>query len=97
MSVTNSDNWTWEDFEYLYQHYHNTSAKEIAEHLNRTENCIHVVAAKIGIVTSAPYSEEELKLAKEYGDVLGSSLCFLLPKRGIPAMEDLIKCANAST
>lgn len=92
-----SENWTWEDYEYLYQNYHNTPARDIAKHLNRTENCIHVVAAKIGIVTAAPYTDEEIALAKAYGDVLGGSLCFLLPKRGIPAVEDLITCANAST
>lgn len=86
--------YTYEEYDYIYNHYNTDGATAVAEQLDRSVPSIENKAAKLGLVNKGVFTTNELQLAKKYGSTLGDAMIFLLPERTVPEIREMIACAN---
>ena len=86
--------YTYEEYDYIYNHYNTDGAAAVAEQLDRSVPSIENKAAKLGLVNKGVFTANELQLAKKYGNTLGDAMVFLLPERTVPEIREMIACAN---
>lgn len=82
--------WTWEDYDTLRNKYPDmgrdiqqlfpdVSMENILKRVERLNTHLHT-----------PYTDEEKRIAKEYGPALGTALIFLIPGRTLGEITELL-------
>lgn len=92
--MESSTNWTLNELCTVYTDYPKQGPLDVASKLGRTVSGVVEKAQCLGVEYNKKFTEEEIKLAQNYGATLGSALLFLLPKRSIPEIGELITCAK---
>lgn len=93
--MSNKD-WTWDDYEYLYNNYNIIPTQEIAEHLDRSVSSVTSHAEKLGLLPISSFDKKDISCAARYGSQLGTALVFLLPRYSTAKMEELLRCVNGT-
>lgn len=76
-----SRTWTWSDYDTLRKEYPLSGVNIVERFPDVPMATIQTRALRVDAVTTRPFSVEEQRLAKDYADVLGAALIFLMPER----------------
>lgn len=87
-----SQNWTWSDYDILRKGYPKHREEVYAKLKDRSAETIDAKAARLNVDHDNNLREEENKLLKEYGDVLGAAVVFLVPDRTVYEVKDALQC-----
>ncbi len=84
--------WTWNDYDMLRKLYPEYGI-DTNSHIGKggAKNIISR-ANKLGVTFDVPFTDEEVKLAKDYGSALNKALMFFMPNRTPYEVEALLKC-----
>lgn len=86
--------WTWDEYNIIRNKYP-FEATDIAKDLpERSVRQIRDKAEQLNTFVKQPFTAEELKLAKNYGQSLGSALMFLMPNRAPVEVKELLGCVS---
>lgn len=91
-----SQNWTWDDYDYIYNNFACGDSDEIAQHLGRSILNIEAKAQKLNVSKCKEPTTEEIQMYHNYKKVLGNALIFLMPDRSIPELGVIAECVNPS-
>lgn len=92
--TTHGNQWSFEDYDYLYKHFAVNGVVSCAKELQRSETAVTSKSMKLGLSSQSPYTAQELNFANSYGKVLGGALMFLMPNRTSGECKELIECKN---
>ena len=85
-------NWTWADYDIVRKNF--PSKGECTADLlqDRTLSALLNKASRLGVKYCPNLLEEEKELINLYGDVLGSAVVFLMPKRTVFEVKEALLC-----
>lgn len=85
-------NWTWADYDVVRKNYP-SKGEATAELLeDRTASALLNKAQRLGVSHNTTLLEEEKELLAQYGNVLGTAMVFLLPKRTVFEVKEALEC-----
>lgn len=86
--------WSIKDYQYLHEHYNMDGADRCAVALGRSPSAVSAKASKLLLDPQGEFTDEEIRLAKSYGNFLGTALIFIMPNRTHFEIEALLQCVN---
>lgn len=87
-----NNNFTFEDYKYIYEHYNTDNVDDIAKKLGKSSVQVITKASKLGLRGVKEFTNEHAQAAKYYGKTLGTAIIFLFPELTIPEAKELLQC-----
>lgn len=90
-SLSQASHWTYDEYDCVYRKFPIFGVDFCAKEINRSIDTIENKARALGVSPYKEFTEQEIKVAKEYGKRLGQALMFLLPNRTSWEVSELLR------
>lgn len=87
--VKNGTNYSYEEYDWLYNNSHRYSVKELVELTGRYPRSVREHVARFKFRNVTPVPQDVITACREYPD-LGDALIFLLPDIPLPVIQEAL-------